>query len=391
VWIRGDGAVVLRPLDHDLVDAPTPFPIGEAASAEADVLGAAVTLIEAMLGVPWPVDVPPDRITPYLRAAVPDLPASALAPIDAALHPTPELRPRNGAAWLDMWARSATAEEARRLAENDDSPRWDVGYDSHVGIAKLLVTQTNQDALFVGVEGSQALLVVCDGISTSSAGTGDQASGITAHVLGSLWEQRREALAGASKGEILAFLERALRLANQAVCEAALRMAGGTLDGRVPMGTTCVAALVRGNRVFLAWLGDSRAYLVGGYGASLLTADHNQSLSHLLLYQADGRAHWDPTGYALTSFVGSFDDQFRPDPIPMSHRSFRIRPGERLVLCSDGVTDYIASTHPDVSAAIRRAAFAGDPPLAARALVDLANRGGGGDNATAIVAALRGG
>ena len=52
-------------------------------------------------------------------------------------------------------------------------------------------------------------------------------------------------------------------------------MAGGDLTRHIPMGTTAVVAIVRGDRVHIVSLGDSRAYLVGATGAALLTADQN--------------------------------------------------------------------------------------------------------------------
>ena len=367
-------------------DAPLP-PV-EPPSPTTDVFAAAVLLLESLLGRPWPRTISPLRAIPYLRMTVPMLPPAAIAPLDAALHPDPKFRPSDGLEWLALWQTAAVAEESRAYASQDLDHRMSIGFDSHIGRMKILLGQTNQDAIFVSTKGPLSMLCVCDGISTANAGSGDVASSIATHVVANLWEQALPRLAKSTGLEIRAFLDRALRMANTAVCEAALRFAGGNLDGRVPMGTTCVIAVVHGTAVYMAWLGDSRAYLVGPYGASLLTADENQAGERLKAWHLRFVDRWDPAGFALIGYLGHFHELTRPEALPAHHTDFTLLPGERLVLCSDGVTDYIAETHPEVSRAIRENVVGDDLDEVARRLVNLANRGGGGDNTTCVVASL---
>jgi protein phosphatase len=384
--------VVLLPDETVVVEVGSaedaPLPANEAPTPARDVYAAGVLILRSLLGRPWPAHIPPQRVIPYLRYVIPMLPPSALAPLDAALHPDPRLRPRDGLAWQALWQVAAVAEEQRGYANRDPAARLHLGYDSHIGRMKVLLTQTNQDSLFVSSKGPLSLLVVCDGISTANAGSGDVASSIAANVVATLWEQALPRLVQASPTEIRGFLDRALRMANQAVCEAALRFAGGNLDGRVPMGTTAVMALVYGNRVWLAWLGDSRAYVVGAYGASLLTFDENQASERLRAWHLDHTPRWDPSGFALVGYLGHFDELSRAEALPAHHTSFTLVPGERLVLCSDGVTDYLGDTHPEAALFVADAVRDNDPFEGARNLVAQANRGGGGDNITAIVARL---
>ncbi len=376
----------VEPDDEPNDDVPKPGT--EQGSQASDVYAAAVLLVECLLGRQWPRTIPAQRAIPYLRYVIPMLPPASLAPLDAALHPDPELRPKDGLAWQALWQVAAIAEEKRTYAQRDPAARLHIGYDSHIGRTKILFTQTNQDALFVSTKGPLSLLVVCDGISTANAGTGDVASSIASHVIANLWEQALPRLVQAGPAEIREFLDRALRMANQAVCEAALRFAGGNLDGRVPMGTTAVVALVYGNRVWLAWLGDSRAYLVGPYGASLLTFDENQASERLRAWHLNFIEQWDPAGFALVGYLGHFDEMSRAEALPAHHFSFTLVPGERLMLCSDGVTDYLGDTHPEAALFVADAVREEDPFEAARGLVAQANRGGGGDNITTIVARL---
>jgi len=381
-----DGTVELHPEFGD--PEASPRPNAEDPSLRGDVYATAVLLLEAMLGRIWPRNIPADRAMPYLRHLVPDLPPSALAPLDMALHPDPDGRPSDGQAWARIWDEVGRC-ESRRLSADPTIPRpLAVGYDTHIGHLKILHTQTNQDALAVASRGSAHLLCVCDGISTANAGSGDVASGITTHVVTSLWEQHLSRLQDADDMSAEAFVERALGMANRAVCEAAMRFAGGDLAGRVPMGTTSVVAVVRGSRVQLGWLGDSRAYLVGRYGASLLTADMNQAGERLRSWHRGDELVWDPAGFALVGYIGHFNEDLRPESLVPRQISFTLLPGERLVLCSDGVTDYVSVHHPGAAEVVAQATWDLEPVDAATTLIHAANRGGGGDNCTAVVAML---
>jgi serine/threonine protein phosphatase PrpC len=367
----------------------SPRPPGEAPSKTADVYAAAVVLIEVVVGRTWPRQLPGDRAVPFLRHVAPELPASALAPLAIALDPLAQGRPADAISWVLQWQAAAAAEEARSSLAHDPRVRMRLGFDTHVGRMKILHTQTNQDALYVSAKGPLALMCVCDGISTANTGSGDLAAGITTQVVASLWDQWLPRLVQHKAEDAHEFVDRALRMANQAVCEASLRLAGGNLEGRVPMGTTAIVAIAQGNRVSLGWLGDSRAFVVGPYGASQLTADANQAGERMVDWHRGLSPTFDATGFALVRYVGHFDELGHAEPLPALHAQLLLLPDERLVLCSDGITDYIADSQAEVSGVLASEVSDEtlDPDEVARKLVDLANRGGGGDNATVIVAA----
>lgn len=355
---------------------------GEAPSRASDVYAAATVLIEAFVGRPLPPLADPSDLLPHLRHQLPTLPPSALGPLFTALHPVPERRP-SAEAWASQWRASVRA-DAERESTEDASQELRVGYDSHIGRVKLMQTQTNQDALYVAARGHRRVIVLCDGISVADAGRGDLASRLATQAIGRLWEHVSPDKVGARR-----LIDRALHLANRAVCERAHKLAHGDLHNRMPMGTTVVVAATEGNRVHLAWLGDSRAYLVGDYGASLLTADDNVSGERFLAWCARQVRSWSAQGHALVRYLGHFaEDLQTPAPFPAHHTTLVLRRGERLVICTDGITDYVDTHEPGVARHVHDCARHADPNEACRALINLANQHGGGDNASAIVVQL---
>jgi len=146
------------------------------------------------------------------------------------------------------------------------------------------------------------------------------------------------------------------------------------------MGTTVTAAGVFGRDVYLAQIGDSRAYLVRGAEAIQLTKD--QSLMQRLVDAGElteVEAEQSERRNIILQALG-------PDPrvkVDLTHQP--IRRGDTLILCSDGL-----------SSVVRREEFAqlarehDDLPALCAALIDLANARGGPDNITAVVAHFEG-
>jgi protein phosphatase len=165
-------------------------------------------------------------------------------------------------------------------------------------------------------------------------------------------------------------------------------MVGGDLDRHIPMGTTAVLALVIGDRLHLASIGDTRAWLVGPDGAALMTGDQNLRHEWLRSWQTRQPLDLLSDGTILTGYLGHFDDDGTPSLLPAAHRSISLLPGETLVLASDGLPDY-AAEHPwGVAQLVEDALLEADLHRSARRLVDAANMGGGGDNVTVVLARL---
>ena len=303
-----------------------------------------------------------------------------------ALAPVSAHRPVDG---LDLWEQLAQAEaidRVRQIAPLRPHATVHVGADTHVGRLKGRSQQTNQDAFWFDSRAGMTLLVVADGISVSTAGSGDIASHLLVRSMARQWDVHADRLADAPEDALEEFLQTSLAAANSLICEATLQIIGGALGREVPMGTTVVAAVMRSGRVVLASLGDSRAWVVGASGAASMTGDQNVRGMWLETWRQGEPMDYNGEGRALVGYVGRFDETGTPAPLPPAVRRFTLLSGESLVLSSDGLNDYAAPSAAALATLLEEACTASDPDAAARLLVDRANAGGGGDNVTVIVA-----
>ncbi|MDP6934463.1 MAG: protein phosphatase 2C domain-containing protein, partial [Myxococcota bacterium] len=296
------------------------LPAVQDGAMDQDVRDAMRLCLECMIGH-LPSDRRPsdEELLVHLPLLVPGLPFAWTAVIQRSLSPDPELRPGDGLALLEQLRISMAVHLVRKEAPHRGQATLDMGHDTHIGLHKSRLGQTNQDAVLHHTDGPMALLVVADGISISSAGSGDMASAILVQTIASLWEQNRQTLDEADTDEIHAFLDLALAEANHAICRTTLELSGGRLDGEIPMGTTALVAIAQGTRVHLASLGDSRGYLVTSTGAAQVTADHNLTGLWLKSYQVGQGFNLRGGGSPLVKFCGHFDVSESSSPIPADH------------------------------------------------------------------------
>ena len=327
-----------------------------------------------------------EQLLSHISLVCPDFPPDLAAVLSDAIAPALKHRPSNATAlWLQL-VRAEASHTVRASAPAAEHTRWSLGHDTHIGLYKSRLGQTNQDHLFYQSAGAVSLLLVADGISVSTAGSGNLASALLVQVIASLWEREKEALQTASGSQIQSFIREALAVANNTICSGTLRLTEGSLGQHIPMGTTAVLAVLAGNDVHLATLGDSRAYLICDSGVGLLTGDQNLRGEWLRSWQTDAPIALQSEGHALVGYAGHFDIYGEPAPIPAVLRTVRMLPGESLLLCSDGLNDYAADSHASLARLIEAAVSESGPDAAARVLVGCANSGGGGDNITVLVA-----
>ena len=223
-----------------------------------------------------------------------------------------------------------------------------------------LVRANNQDSGFAGPN----LLVVADGMGGHAGG--DVASSIAIAALAPLADD------SFGSDDALNVLESTIDAARDTLI--ARTKASPDLEG---MGTTVTAILRTGNKLAMAHMGDSRAYLMRDGELSQVTTDHT-FVQHLVdtgkitLEEAD--VH--PQRSVVMRVLGDFGLDLHPD---LSVRE--ARPGDRWMLCSDGLSGFVS--HSTLQATIRDIA---DPDSCVDRLVQLALRAGGPDNITCIIA-----
>jgi len=168
-------------------------------------------------------------------------------------------------------------------------------------------------------------------------------------------------------------LVRAFRAANRLIYEQA--QADPTKRG---MGTTLVAAVVLGRKVYIANVGDSRAYLINKQGIVQITQDHSwveEQVRAGVLTREEAQRH--PQRNVVTRALGS-----RPT-VEVDLFEGEINEGDALLLCSDGLSGLVSDQ--ELADLVRKY----PPQKAAQALVDLANQRGGYDNISVLIASAQ--
>ena len=233
------------------------------------------------------------------------------------------------------------------------------------------VHQRNEDSFHLEVSGERNVaVVVCDGISSASAG--NVAARDAARAAGAVLTQ---AVADPGLDAETAITE-AIQAANEAVVE----VEWTTRTRRVDPSCTLVSALCRGPDVLIGWVGDSRAYWFDADQARQLTVDDS--------FAEEGIAQglFTPEQAAKSPFLHSITHWVGPDSPERPPRLAALRPERpgRLVLCTDGLWNYAPGA--DELARLLEALPAGAAPAAvARTLADTANDRGGHDNITVVV------
>lgn len=212
------------------------------------------------------------------------------------------------------------------------------------------------------------LIIVADGMG--GHGHGEVASAIAVRVIGEVFG--KATMTGADPRERL---HTGFVTANHEIIAEAERIAGKG------MGTTCVAAYVRGSEAWVAHIGDSRIYHVREGKVAWRTIDHTrvQKMVEMgLLSAAQAKDHPDANvvtralGYAQLADGTIIEPDVKMEPLPL-------QPGDSLVLCSDGLYDDVED-HEIAEAMQGRKAME-----AAQFLVQMSNGRGGHDNITCTV------
>ncbi len=246
-------------------------------------------------------------------------------------------------------------------------PDYEYAAYSDVGLRRL----ANEDAYHC--DERLGLFVVCDGIGGQPSG--EAASQIISHCLSHQIRRRLRRERSIQPG----LLQRVLVDAVESIGQQ-LYVQAESIPVLQGMGATLVAAWIDARSAFIVHAGDSRAYLLRDNLFTPLTKDHTRSYrayvneTHLTDKQADMKER-----RLLQSFLGG-DGSTKAEVTQVP-----LKPGDRLLLCSDGLTD------PTDEVDLGRILAVRDNALnTCRRLIECANAGGGPDNITTIVIDYKG-
>lgn len=231
---------------------------------------------------------------------------------------------------------------------------------SGAGVSEVgLRRDNNEDSAFVG----PYLALVADGVGGAAAG--EIASATATYAL--------TATALSRFGEHVAAVLRA----GVAAARGSVRRGAEGDPARAGMATTLTAVASDGERILLGHLGDSRAYTFRSGRLARVSRDHT-AVQDLVdqgrITVADARDH--PWRNVVLRSIGA-DEGVPLDDVELTELA--LGPGDRILLCSDGLTDLVPETRIEEVLRLR------DPHSAAAVLTHAALAAGGIDNVTCVV------
>jgi protein phosphatase len=199
--------------------------------------------------------------------------------------------------------------------------RWQLGASSETGPNK----NNNEDAVYCDPENRFA--IVCDGVGGNPHG--ELAAQMTCSFLSNSFDHLD-----------LHNIERATLKETLRQCHAHLLQHMETHPQTRNMATTVVLAIQRGKQAWVAWAGDSRAYLISKNTLTQISHDHsfvNEKISQGVLTEAEAASH--PMANLITSSLGG-------SPRSLQHigmKTVKLKKHDRLVLCTDGVYAFMSA------------------------------------------------
>ena len=266
-----------------------------------------------------------------------------------------------------MWTLSGHPKKGARYT--DGVRLGQIGHGSDVGRVRSLNEDYHRVWQFP-CSGGLTLLAVADGMGGAAAG--EVASKLAMEVIDESFSRYVQALEqGQPVVGIDKLTEKALRLANRRVFEAAV-----TNTGQRGMGTTLTLVAVNNHKAYLGHVGDSRAYLIRGEQIYQLTKDHSwveEQLEQGLLSEEQAQNHaW---RNLITRALGT-----RAQIVPDIAR-IEVQPGDVFAVSTDGLHGLIRAD--EILGEIKRRS---SRQASVDSLIDLANERGGPDNITLVIA-----
>ncbi|MGD8805558.1 MAG: protein phosphatase 2C domain-containing protein [Chloroflexota bacterium] len=256
-----------------------------------------------------------------------------------------------------------------------------VGYATHEGMSG----KHNEDnfgmfAWKLPNGGIFYLGVVADGVGGQSAG--EVASQLTVDAIKNYFDQQTQV-----ENNVSAHLERAIQIANETV-----HRASRDNPEQRGMSTTVAAVAFINDRMYTAYVGDSRIYLMRDGQLRQISIDHTwaqEAIEAGLLTREQAKTH--PNRNVIRRHLGGqmkvqvdhrlAIKQGQSAQEMQANQGLRLRASDTVLICSDGLTDMISDGA--VHESLQKHFY--DLPTGAQELVDKANRAGGRDNITLVI------
>jgi serine/threonine protein phosphatase PrpC len=263
-------------------------------------------------------------------------------------------------------------EHPKKITETATCSEKKIGFATHVGMHR----QLNEDSLaslevtaaYESKTKKRLLLLVADGMGGHNAGeiASRMGSETVVNALAQLLSSKDE-----NASRYVEAFRTAISLANQRILEASIQTSGS--EG---MGTTLTLAIIDGNQLHTANVGDSRCYIINEEDVWQFTKDHSyvqQLVDRGQITREEARIH--PRRNEITRVVGYYG------VVEIDTGVTSLDGNDRVLLCSDGLT-----AHVEDDELKRMALDHTDPQKACDELVGLANSRGGRDNISVIIA-----
>src|SRR5271156_910992 len=359
-YVSNDNELQSEPIFNDGYTAPEIYR-GKKVDKRADIFSAGAILYTWLTGARIPSEswreeaglvqfYPPHVVAPRLEKAIRR--AIAFSPADR-FHTIDEFKAELFALSGTIRLRAAAMTDVGRVREhNEDS---------------VLAVEYVRESL---IEPAQShLFVVADGMGGAEAG--EVASAIAVETIRSYVEGQLETARGEVKN-VSELLTGALEEANSKIIE----YVASHPESR-GMGSTGVCAIVTPADAAVAWVGDSRGYLMEGAALRQVTKDHSLvarlvEIGQITAEEALTHEHKN----VITRSLGARQS----GPAGAEAIASKLKRGDKLLLCSDGLTAHVMDNQ--IRDILGRNA---DPFGAARELIVAANAGGGTDNISVIV------
>ena len=235
-----------------------------------------------------------------------------------------------------------------------------------------LIRELNEDSFLISgfEEGSpHGFCILADGMGGHNAG--EVASAMATEIVSN--ELLHSDMQG-DEEKIVAQIMASLDYANNEIYHKSV-----TNSQNAGMGTTAVVFYLDGKTAYIANIGDSRAYLIEKSGITQLTSDHSivqKLVDSGAITPEEARNH--PERNIITKALGTEPTE------EYDIYEFEVREGDRILLCSDGLTDMLYDE--DIKNIVLSQP---DPEEALTALVEKAKENGGKDNITVVLIGIR--